>query len=916
MAKNVCTLRVCAALAAALLALPSFALAQGALEGRVTAQMGGDGVSGAQVAIPAAGVSISTAQDGSYSVDGIPAGTHSVEFRRLGFATAVRQVTIRDGETTTLNVTLGVQAVALEGLIAVGTRGDPRTATESAVPIDVLSGSELAAQGITDITDALRNVAPSFNVNAQPISDASTIARPANVRGLAPDHTLVLLNGKRRHRSAVIYWLGGGVSDGAQGPDISPIPSIALRQVEVLRDGAAAQYGSDAIAGVINFELKNASSGGAFEVKAGTTQEGDGDTYAVAGNVGMGLFGGFLNLSGEYGWADPTVRSVQSAIAQTLANAGYLQVRDPAQIWGTPTVEDDTKLFANFGVPLNEDIEFYGHSNYASKKVTGGFFYRSPNDRIAVFVQPGKQQALIGDARIAAGQDVPMGQECPVVNILNGVPDQVAMAEVFARDECFSFEEKFPGGFTPQFGGDARDMSGLAGFRGTLGNGIGWDLSASYGQNEVDFFIYNTVNASMGPDSPTSFDPGLYRQEEINLNLNLAKQVSDRLHLAGGAEWRQESFTIGQGEMASWTFGPYAGQGFSAASNGFPGFSPIAEGSWDRNNVGVYGDAELAGEDNAWTLGAAVRFENFSDFGSTLNGKFQGRYQVSDAGAFRASISTGFRAPTPGQQNAFNVSTVWDEERSDLVNRGTIPSTSAAAELKGGMALAAEKSTNYAIGVVVDQGVFTMSLDFFQIDLRDRLSQTRTFALTQAEIDQLVAEGITSASNLAEFRFFTNDFSTSSRGLDFVVAAAVTEITTLSLAYNYTNTRVTERNEEQVDDDRVMLLEGALPESRLNVTATHQFGFGLTALGRLSHYGSFWDDQGDGAIIPAEQVVDLELAYPVTDNIRFVMGSQNILNNYPRQYADPWNRNGRIYTESSPFGFNGAIFYSKLSYIW
>ncbi|MDH3745651.1 MAG: TonB-dependent receptor plug domain-containing protein, partial [Acidobacteriota bacterium] len=271
-------------------------------------------------------------------------------------------------------------------IVVTGSRTEGRSVVESMVPFDVLKTEDFTNQGATDVSELLRNVAPSYNVNTQPISDAATVVRPANLRNLAPDHTLVLVNGKRRHRAAVIYWLGNGVADGAQGPDISAIPAIALRQVEVLRDGASAQYGSDAIAGVMNFMLKDSSSGGSVEIRTGEYAEGDGAASSVAANFGLPMGeNGFFNFSIEAGQSDPTDRSVQRNDAAALIAAGNTDVRNPAQIWGSPEVEDDIKVWANFGKVTGGGQQFYGHANYVSKTVTGGFFFRNPNTRGAVF---------------------------------------------------------------------------------------------------------------------------------------------------------------------------------------------------------------------------------------------------------------------------------------------------------------------------------------------------------------------------------------------------------------------------------------------------------------------------------------------------------------------------------------------------
>ncbi len=716
-----------------------------------------------------------------------------------------------------------------EEIVVVGTRAQPRTVTESVVPIDVISSQDLAGQGESDVADQLRNVLPAYNVNPQPVGDAARIIRPATLRGLAPDHTLVLVNGKRRHRGAVITWLGNGVADGAQGPDISVIPSIALRQVEVLRDGASAQYGSDAIAGVLNFLLKDDTSGGSVEFRTGSFLAGDGGTYTVSGNVGLPLGpGGFANLSVEYGNTAATSRSVQRADAAHLISAGNTQVADPAQTWGSPAIDDDFKFWGNFGHVFDQ-IQLYGHTNYASRRVTGGFFFRNPNTRAAVFSADGGKTLLIGDRRDARDGILDGSADCPRVPIADGVPDRQALDRVFSDPGCFSFQEIFPGGFRPQFGGELTDASVVAGLRGQISAGMVWDASFSLGSNSVDFSIFDTVNASLGPATPTEFDPGLYRQQDLAFNLDLSYAVSDHLHLAGGGEWREEDFKIGLGQNESWEIGPYAPQGFSAGSNGFPGFSPIAAGRWDRANYALYGDLELRGRSNKWTVGAAARIEDYEDFGATLNGKLAGRYRLTPAWALRGSVSSGFRAPTPGQQNAFNVSTRYDLQLRDLVNDGTIPSTSRAAQLRGGRLLEPEQSVNISLGAVADRGPLRLTVDYFRIDLSNRLALTQLFALGPEEVETLISEGVTSARNLQNFRFFSNDFETRTQGIDLVATvtpASLGGATTFGFLFNHTDTEVTEFNRGVLDAVRLRQLQEAIPGTRWNVSAQQTWAAG------------------------------------------------------------------------------------------
>ena len=901
----------------AVLAAPAAASAQGTLRGSVETETGA-ALPGAQVVFPDLGLAGTVGPGGSYQITGIPAGTHQVEARSLGYQPASAEVTIASGETLTLDFSLEAATIALEGIVAVGTRARPRAVTESAVPVDAIASADFVNQGETDLSNLLRNIAPSYNVNMQPISDAATISRPASLRNLAPDHTLVLVNGKRRHRGAIITWLGNGVADGAQGADIAVIPAIALRQVEILRDGASAQYGSDAIAGVMNFQLRDDRDGKLrFEAKTGAYPfHGDGEAHSFAGNIGLPIGeAGFLNLSAEYGNVNPTDRSVQRNDALLLIGAGNSSVRNPAQIWGSPHVEDDLKLWANYGVFLGDNTQLYGHGNYASRKVTGGFFFRNPNTRGAVFSGDGGETLLIGDMLDAQDGVLDGSANCPVVKITRGVPDPDALKKVFDDDNCFSFQERFPGGFTPNFGGDAVDASVVGGLKGAFGD-LEWDASVGWGRNHADFFIYNTVNASLGPATPTSFDPGDYIQEDLNLNLDLTYAASDMVNLAGGVERRQEGFEIVQGEQASWTFGPLADQGFSAASNGFPGFSPIAAGSWTRSNIAVYADIELRDPDaDLWTVGAAVRFEDFSDFGSTTNFKFAARYGFSENFALRGSASTGFRAPTTGQQNAFNVSTVFDTDLGDLVNRGTIPSTSAIAATRGGKQLQPEQSVNIAVGAVAEAGDLAFTIDYFNISLTDRLSQTQTFSLSDADVEQLVSEGITSARNLRDFRFFTNDFDTRTQGVDVVATYTPESLegnTSLTFLYNFTDTDVTTPSSETLGETRIRQLEEALPRDRWNV-ALNQFAGDWRLLGRISWYGGWFDGEIASQAYDGGATMDLEAEYSLNEATSFTLGGQNVLNKLPAVVPTPAGVGNR-YSEYTPWGFNGAYFYARVKH--
>ena len=843
-----------------------------------------------------------------------------------------------------------------ETIVVVGTRTEGRTVTASPVPVDVIPETELVSQGNNDLTNRIRTVVPSYNVGAQPISDAATLVRPANLRGLAPDHTLILVNGKRRHRAAVIAWLGNGISDGSQGPDISVIPAIALRQVEVLRDGASAQYGSDAIAGVINFQLKDASSGGSVEVRTGQFQDSNpgsssgfggqytfagekGPSYAVAANLGMPMgANGFFNLSMEYGAADPTSRSVQRNDAINIINTGNTMIRNPAQVWGTPLLEDDIKLFANFGSLFNNGTQFYGHANYASRTTTGGFYFRNPHTRSGVFSNDGGGSILVGD-RLWASTGVPNAGGCSALAVTGHVPDPAALAAIEADPNCFTLYSRFPGGFTPQFGGDLTDSSIVAGLRGYLDSGMTWDLSVNVGSSEVDQFIYNTVNASLGYDTPTSFNPGIYEQTDTNVNFDITYPVRDNVSLAAGVEWRNEQFRIGAGDPASWEIGPYAAQGFGSGSNGFNGYRPENSGTWDRANVAIYGDVEIDSPDERGTFTAALRVEDFDGFGNTINAKVSGRRQVSDVVSLRAAASTGFRAPTPGQQNAFNVTTAFDPETGGLSNSGTVPSTSAPAALRGGEDLQPEDALNFSAGLVVDRGEFTLTADIFHIAVDDRLAVSETFrqcaliqeanCVTDAEIEELLAGGFVEARNLKNFRFFVNDFATETQGLDVVGTWAPPELggdTTFSLVFNYTKTEVTDHNPDTVGPFRIATIEQGLPEFRYNISMNHS-AERWSLMTRLNYFDGWWDSEdaqnllgrNNAPIYPdysGEFLLDVELGIPLPNSTSIAIGVQNLLNTYPDVNPGGADGVGNQYGQFSPFGFNGAYYYVRFNYAW
>ena len=906
-------------------------------------------------------------------------------------------------------------ASQLEEMVILGSRRqEGRSETDSLVPVDLFDGEELSNMGSTNLDSVLTNLIPSYKVDTQAINDAATLVRPATLRGLPPDSTLVLVNGKRRHRAAVITFLGNGVADGSQGPDISVIPAVALKRVEVLRDGAAAQYGSDAIAGVINFELKDYAEGGTVEARWGQHYEGDGDGFNFAGNIGLPLTSnGFLNLSMEYKEADPTSRALQRTDAQALVDAGNPYIEDPSydsvfhptvMVWGAPEFKYDYKFFGNMGVDLSDSFEAYGYGNYAKRKVEGGFFFRNPHTRTGVFegnvhrIRRGadnvadnyealyyfdadndehKPAVKLSEAMLIktdtgyitadnSGYDVfdtvrvadidgsGTGTSCPMIRILdsNGDPasDSEGMANaediaaVMADPNCESFITRFPGGFVPRFGGTMEDYSFAFGVRGELGNDWNVDLSGVYGRHEASFYMRHTLNPQLlgKPDItvdniPTDYVPGTYTETDYTINLDVSKLVdipmfAAPVNVAFGLEHRQEEFKITPGGENSWfidnddfmpgrTTAGLAAQGFGIASNGFPGFSPRISGTWSRNSYAGYIDVEAEVTDRL-TLGAAGRYEDHKKVGDTWDFKISARARVTDAFALRGAVSTGFRAPSVGQANVQNVTTAFTGGK--LADEYTLPPTHPASALVGGKALTPEESTNFTVGAVFSVGYMDVTIDYFNINVEDRIARSSDKRLTDADRRNLLSQGVADALSFTKLRFFVNDFETTTQGID-IVATLPLEMgggdTNISFAGNWTDTEVDKRNPDLIDDKRVTQLEKNNPEFRFTATLDHNQG-PWRALLRGRFYDSFAEFSADQAPwrlnAGSRFLMDAELGYSLNDNISLVAGAENFLDTTPtsqKHNASPYPT-GMKYAETSPYGFNGGFYYFRALYNW
>ena len=874
-------------------------------------------------------------------------------------------------------------------IIVTGTRQADRSAADTVAPVDVVSGAELANQAPNDIGDAIRISVPSYNVSTQPISDAATLVRPANLRGLSPDNTLVLVNGKRMHRAAVIAFLGGGISDGSQGPDVSVIPSIAIKQLEVLRDGASSQYGSDAIAGVLNFIIRDDAEGFEVTAKYGSTYEGDGDNYQVAANVGLPLGEvGFVNISAEYGESDATDRSVQRDDAAALIAAGNTAVADPAQIWGQPNVNDDFKLFVNAGVDLAENLELYAFGNYASRNVDGGFFFRNPTSRGGVYAGPfvdpdtgqpldedlgGVPSVLVGDLSNTTAGDCPAG--IPLTQGGGLIPDPTILAQVQADPNCFSFVELFPGGFTPRFGGDITDYGLAGGIRGKLFGGLDFDLSYRHGRSKAEFEIRNTINASLGPNTPTEFSPGGYSQTENVVNLDLGYELplgGGSIYIAAGGEYRDEAFKITAGDPASYELGPLAqptaafpfGQGFSTSSNGFPGFAPNSAGTFKEDNKAAYIDVE-ADLTDALTLQGAVRYEDTKSFGNTTTWKVGGLYKISEALRLRSTYSTGFHVPTAGQANVINVTTQFSN--GTLQDEGTFPLSSAPGLIasdyvadtiaNGGLGrerptLGPEKAKSFTAGIAGEFGAFTFTLDYFNIKLKDRISRSSTInfpaalcylagregvatscptdfndpdadlpspaeLLTQLDGAGVIDRGdFTGFEDLVAFTYFNNDFDTRTQGVDFVANTRfnLTDegVTRATLAINYTKTEVTNLG-ETISSTRARQLEEGLPRWKGFLNLTHEQGR-LRGLLRANYFGKYFEAHLEDDTLPIFAKAKVTIDAELGYELFEGIEFAVGAQNLFDTYPtlNPWRGIvGAQYGERSPFGFNGGTYYIR-----
>lgn len=820
---------------------------------------------------------------------------------------------------------------ALEEIVVTGTRKAGQSPTETLSPVDMIGGELVAEQATSDLTDALTKVSPSLNTQRFPIADGTALIRPVTLRNLSPDHTLVLMNGARRHRSALVnLQLAplGTVNQGSQAVDWAAFPAASIERVEVLRDGASAQYGSDAIAGVINVILKDDSSGASVSAQYGEYYKGDGERLSVSANVGLPLTSnGFVNLTGEYSTSDITSRGVARPDAQDVAAVvgnDAVPLNGLGQRWGDPDVEA-IKFLVNSGIKFDNSLELYGFATYMDNTTVSDFFYRTPVlpasagiaarttlqiDNNGDFLPDPAPPALVNSIR-AQGLDP--------ANYL--VPGATPSGYVL-RNPIYT---EFPGGYNPDFGADLTDFSAVLGLRGEMNEHFRWDLRGRFGEDEVDYRVSDTINPSLGRLSPLSFRPGTLTQEETGINLDFVKTFANSpLNIAFGGEWRNETYKIGAGDEASIIAGPTAAI-FGVGSDGFQGFPQESSGDFKSDSWAIYTDLETDITDK-FSAAVAVRYEDYQEFGDTFDWKVSGRYEITDTFAVRATANTGFRAPTPGQVNTLNVTTTSDAS-GNLIPNGTYPVDNPIALALGSAPLEPEESESYTAGLVWSgwEGL-NITLDYYHIEIESRLALLNN-TIGPAQVAQLTAAGIPNAGLLlgSNANYFVNGFDSEIDGVDLSIAknfAVGAGDLLVDLRYNYNDQKVSNVRTGTINDSRVFDLENQTPQNRALLTFDYDTGGMFSGLVRLNYYDDWVTtaglfspgDASDQYTYSDALMVDLEARMRFAERFTVTAGAENVFDQYPDDEQDPTSQFlGVRYALTSPYGFNGGFYYLRLS---
>jgi iron complex outermembrane receptor protein len=832
-------------------------------------------------------------------------------------------------------------------IVVLGTRRTDRTLATSPSPVDVISSAELTSQPAANMIDALKNIVPSFYAGQNSISDASTFVRSPSLRGLSGDQVLVMINGKRYNRSALVQVYGGsdtGLGRGAQGPDISAIPSLAIGNLQVLREGATAQYGSDAIAGVLNYGLRE-DQGIELVGRAGQYYAGDGESYQIAGNAGVKGDWGFINVTGEYvdegqtsrGRTRPSAANFAQnfpALANQLPNYPL-----PVQIWGNSPSHGFKSVY-NSAINVTDSSKIYVFANYAQSKGNQSFNYRASVSSTAVDTNG----VVRNQGANGAFNNTFFLTPCPTGNA-------TCPSGGFVRDgNTFRFGTLYPAGFTPRFVGKTQEAYGVLGYKGTSG-AFSYDLSGTLARNKLSLSMYDSANFSYGPATQTSFDFGDLIQKETNFNADFTYAadlgLAAPLTISAGGEFRKETYEQTAGDTQSYAAGPYAiaqqlftqtapgvyvASGTTAAqgvgASGYAGTSPATAGKFSQKAYAAYVGLETDLTD-ALTVGAAGRYEHYNTFGDAWVGKVNALYKFADVFSVRGSFGTGFHAPSPGQSNVSIVTTSFNN--GVAFQAGTYPTNTAVAQYYGASNLTPEKSTNYGLGFILEpvRGM-TVTVDGYRINLRNRIGLTSPFIVTAADLaaqPALLPVGVG-----GQVQYFTNGFKTRTQGID-VVGTYRTRFSeaelNFSLAYNYNDTKVTEFDARVVGTAQLIDAENLAPKHRVVFNA----GWTLDNLSlnvRENYYSSFTSAQDYGQtngvpnqVFSGKFVTDLELSYTFAEHFTVAVGAQNFTDEHPDRLKPTstvqiypltgGTSDGQVYPRNGgPFGFNGGFYYTRL----
>lgn len=837
-------------------------------------------------------------------------------------------------------------------IVVIGTRRTDRTVTDSASPVDVIGAQELASQPASNMLDAVKNLVPSFFVPQNTISDASTFVRAPSLRGLPGDQILVMINGKRFNRSPLVQVYVGGdtaLSFGSHGPDISSIPSISIGNLQILRDGATAQYGSDAIGGVLNYGLRE-DAGVEFQARYGQYYEGDGRSMQFAGYAGTKLGDrGFIGLSGEYTDDAETSRGATRPIALIFAqnNPGLASqlphYPKPVQNWGTSPTHG-YRFVLNSSYELTDSIKAYLFANVAHSRGNQSFNYRSPISApspLTVDIGTGTPSTRSPSRNAAFAHPIYL-TPCPAATPTCPTGGFV-MSNLANTQQTYNFSTMYPAGFTPRFIGVSDQAYGTLGFKGKTGGGINWDLSGTLSRSQLDLSMYNSLSPSFGPSTQQAFKFGKLIQKELDLNLDMSYDAdmgfAGPVTISWGAEFRRETYQATEGDPQSYSAGPYASQNLyvetapgvytfnstvtmPTGASGYGGTSPLFAGSFSQKSYGAYLGLETDLTDRL-SMGMAARYEHYDSFGDALVTKLNGLWKVNDTFSLRGTVGTGFHAPSPGQNNVSILTTNF--VAGNQVQTGTYPVTSSIAQYYGAKPLNPEKSTNFGLGFVVKpSNALTLTVDAYSIRVRNRIGISKNYNVTAADIAALPA--LIAVGSGGVVNYFTNGFDTTTEGVD-VVGTYRTDLgagkLNLTLAYNYNMSRVTKYDPNVIDAAQREDIRHLAPNHRANFSASWQAG-NFTVNMRENYY-SWWATQNDypGQRFGAKFTTDLDVSYTFMDHYTLTVGANNLFNTFPDKIAPSVDNpiyaltgstaDGQIYPRSGgPFGMNGGLWYARL----